>query len=126
VSPSRILAASGAAKARLVENYVCEQAARVLGLDLDVLDPAQPLAQYGLDSLMAVELKNGIETDLAVVIPMVRFLEGPTSHELAEHIGELLGGEAQQPLRADALVDIDALSEAEIDRMLEELLRSNA
>ncbi len=32
----------------------------------------------GLDSLMAIELKNGVETDLGVTLPLASLLQGPT------------------------------------------------
>jgi NAD(P)-dependent dehydrogenase (short-subunit alcohol dehydrogenase family) len=123
LSAARVLTATGAERDALVAQYVIEQAARVLGLESEALDPRQPIASYGLDSLMAIELKNCIETDLAVVVPMVRFLDGPTSLELAEHVAGLLSTPPSPP--NDTLVDvvdIEALSEAEVDRMLESLL----
>ncbi len=40
---------------------------------------------------MAVELKNRIEADLAVVIPMVQLLEGPSSvNQLSQAVFEKL------------------------------------
>ena len=40
---------------------------------------------------MAIELKNRIEADLGVTVPMVRFLEGPSVRELADFIASQLG-----------------------------------
>ena len=54
------LAAEPAARHRLLRSYLSEQVARVLGLSASRLDVEQPLSNLGLDSLMAVELKNRI------------------------------------------------------------------
>ena len=46
----------------------------------------------GLDSLMAIELKNRLEHDLKVTLPATLIFEYPTIHELAEYIlHDLLG-----------------------------------
>jgi acyl carrier protein len=55
----------------------------VLGLGADKLDTAAPLSSLGFDSLMAVQLKNRIETDLSVLVPMVQFIQGPSVDQLA-------------------------------------------
>ena len=60
----------------MLQSYVTEQVARVLGLSPSQLDIQQPLTNLGLDSLMAVELKNRISADLGVNVPMVKFLQG--------------------------------------------------
>jgi myxalamid-type polyketide synthase MxaE and MxaD len=122
-SGAAILAARGQERAELLEQYIVAQAARVLGLDSDTLDRDQPLGNFGLDSLMAVELKNAIETDLTVVVPMVRFLEGPTSRELSTFVLGLLD---QAEVAPDAnTANVEDMSEAEVDRMLRELLANS-
>ena len=73
--------------AELVETYLMTIAAKVLGLGAASLDPHQPLVNLGLDSLMAIELKNQIEVDFRVRIPMGEFLKGPS---VAELVGLLL------------------------------------
>ena len=72
----------------------CTRAAlldRLRGRLADVLkiDPAQvetdrPIDALGLDSLMAIELKNAIEADFGVSLPLASLLRGPTLDQLAE------------------------------------------
>jgi acyl carrier protein len=118
-----IHAARGGERAALVEEYLAAMAAHVLGFPAADLDRDQPLSSFGLDSLMAVELKNGIETELGVVVPMVSFLEGRTTVELGAQVVSLLEQAATEDIVAP---DVDALSEAEVDRLLEQLLAGEA
>jgi myxalamid-type polyketide synthase MxaC len=74
--------AAAASRPELVAAYLRTEAARVLGLAPDLLDPMMPLSSFGFDSLMAVQLKNRVETDLAAVLPMIAFLEGPSVGDL--------------------------------------------
>jgi len=67
-----------------LETHLATQLAGILQLDPAQIDPGQPVNSMGLDSLMAIELKNGLESGLGVVMPMARFLEGPSIRELAE------------------------------------------
>src|SRR5439155_433041 len=67
-----------------------EQAARVLRLPAASLDAEVPLNHLGIDSLMAIELKNRIEADLGVSVPMVKFLEGPSVRDLAGFLADRL------------------------------------
>ncbi len=75
--------------ARLIA-YFTEQLATIMGLEADKIDAAAPLTTIGLDSLMAIELKNKIETRLQVVVPMARFMEGPSVTTLAQAVAELI------------------------------------
>ena len=62
----------------------------MLGLATSKLDLEQPLNRMGIDSLMAVELKNRIEADLAVEIPVLKFLEGASLSQLASFLRDRL------------------------------------
>jgi len=62
--------------------------ARVLRLDPAQLDAAQPLAELGMDSIVALELKTWVEDKLDVPIPMADWLRGPSLATLAERIDE--------------------------------------
>ncbi|MCB1056744.1 MAG: SDR family NAD(P)-dependent oxidoreductase, partial [Acidobacteria bacterium] len=73
------------------EEFLAGLVASVLELPLDGLDHQRPLNRLGLDSLMAVEVKNRVEEDLGVTLSVVQFLQGPSVAQLAAKIDEELG-----------------------------------
>ena len=67
-------------------DFLKSQITRVVGIPDHRLNPDQPLNTLGIDSLMAIELKNTIEARLGVTIPIATLLQGPSLRELAEVI----------------------------------------
>jgi myxalamid-type polyketide synthase MxaD len=88
-----LLAAQPAERLALLQSHLRELVARVLGLPASKLDVQQPLSNLGLDSLMAVELKNRIAVDLGVNVPLVTFLSGPSVEQAAAQLLHLLTSE---------------------------------
>ncbi|MCA9491351.1 MAG: KR domain-containing protein, partial [Myxococcales bacterium] len=65
-----------------LHHYVAHRVGSVLGIDASTLDQ-QSLQSLGLDSLMSIEIKNRIERELDVAIPLVTLLKGPSVRSLA-------------------------------------------
>ena len=78
----------------LLEGYLTTQLARVMEIDAGRVDPTKPLNALGIDSLMVIELKNVLESDTGVVLPIARFLEGPSLAQLATLVLEGLANAA--------------------------------
>jgi acyl carrier protein len=72
-------------KTELVK-YLVSAVAPILAIEAAGIDPSRPLTDFGVDSLMALEFKNRLNTDLGVSIPTVRFLEGISLQETAVQI----------------------------------------
>ena len=112
------------------------------------LDPSQPvdldteLTRLGIDSLMAVELKNRIELNLGANLPMAQILNGPSITELAALVsgimeGNELDGETTvessptqaQPLAEEnpstVLQNLDQLSDSDVDRLLRSMTKGD-
>ena len=85
-----ILAASPGERLQLLEAFLAAHVARVIGLSVDRIEVRQPLNSLGIDSLMSIELKNRIEAELGVFIPVVKLLEGPSIAEFAEFLSGLV------------------------------------
>ncbi len=52
----------------------------------------QPVIKLGVDSLMAVELKNRIESDLGLTVPVTALLQGPSLAHLSARLVTQLRG----------------------------------
>jgi natural product biosynthesis luciferase-like monooxygenase protein len=90
----------------LLLSYVQDQAVKVLGLDPShPPDPEQSLKELGLDSLMAVEMKNKFEGELGVTIPIAKFFEASSIAQLVDVLASQLVGE-------DAISMIPSLEES--------------
>ncbi|HVA87590.1 MAG TPA: SDR family NAD(P)-dependent oxidoreductase [Candidatus Saccharimonadales bacterium] len=99
-----LLAAAPEDRQRLVEEFVQTELAKVLELDRDALPLDQPLSTVGLDSLMALELKNRVEVGLAINLPIVSLIQGPSITQLsAELATRLAASEAGEGAAGDGV-----------------------
>ena len=71
---------------KLLITYLQSEVTQVLGMTASQIDVQQPLNTIGLDSLMAVELRNRVQTDLAVDVPIVKFMEDISIFSLATEV----------------------------------------
>ncbi len=88
-------------------------AASVLGMSApDELDETRPLAEQGLDSLMAVELRNALASAIGRPLPATLVFDHPTVAALGDHLAALLAPAEPEPaavVEAAAPVD-DAIA----------------
>jgi myxalamid-type polyketide synthase MxaE and MxaD len=132
-----LLAAEPAERWQLLQSYLSEQVARVLGLSPSKLDVQQPLSNLGLDSLMAVDLKNRIAVDLKVNVPVVKFLQGLSVDQAVAQVLDQLAAEAANPTtplvpavpqpgeqrNAERLLaNLDQLSDEQVGSLLTDML----
>ena len=127
-----------AEKTARLQTYLLAQIALTLGNDATKIDPDQPVTSLGIDSLMAMEIKSRVEAELGVELHMVQLLEGPSIADLVQILlPQLANGEAkrqaiqQAPSFSDVLpgeeaarllADLDNLSEAEIDGLMNRIV----
>ncbi|BAZ22955.1 beta-ketoacyl synthase [Kalymmatonema gypsitolerans NIES-4073] len=72
----------------LLISYLQGEVAKVLGLSVSQLpDPEQGFFAMGMDSLMAIELKNRLEANLASSLPSTLAFEYPNIKSLSQYIG---------------------------------------
>jgi myxalamid-type polyketide synthase MxaE and MxaD len=135
-----LLAAEPAERRQLLQSYLSDQVARVLGLSPSNLDVERPLSHLGLDSLMAVELKNRIAVDLQVNVPVVKFLQGFSVNQAVHQVLDQLAAEVANPTTSPApavtqveehmdkenakqlLKSLDQLSDEKVDSLLTQML----
>ncbi len=144
-----ILAADPEGRPGLLGDLLRDKVARVLGTSPDRLDGDKPLLQLGVDSLMAVELRNWLEGELQVNLPIVELIRSPSVSGLAGLLAERFETGSRAPARevgkngraegqvrrhsghvrlnletapADLLDRIDDLSSDQVDALLHSLL----
>jgi polyketide synthase 2/polyketide synthase 5 len=87
--------APGLARRMALEGYLVSHIGAVLRLGSTTLDPQTPLKALGFDSLLRIELRTRLETDLGVKLAGDFIQRCPTlaalAVGLAEHIGISLG-----------------------------------
>jgi acyl transferase domain-containing protein/NADPH:quinone reductase-like Zn-dependent oxidoreductase/ubiquinone/menaquinone biosynthesis C-methylase UbiE/NADP-dependent 3-hydroxy acid dehydrogenase YdfG/acyl carrier protein len=98
---AELMAANAERRAVLLQDILLQRVARVLGTSPDKINPDQPLTELGLDSLMSIEIKNWIETELQLKLSTVEVMKGPTIVRLVKVLLEQL---ATGPARATAAV----------------------
>jgi acyl-CoA synthetase (AMP-forming)/AMP-acid ligase II/acyl carrier protein len=134
-----LLLAEPAARQHLLENYIREKIARTLKLSLAGLDVQLPFNSLGIDSLTAMELKNWIEIELDVDVPVTMFLDEPSLADFAKHLLEEFdahtaqqyqnghsnglapegdGDEISPQAAQQLLADLDGLSDEEVEALL--------
>jgi NADPH:quinone reductase-like Zn-dependent oxidoreductase/SAM-dependent methyltransferase/acyl carrier protein len=102
----------------------------VLRVKPETLRDDQPLTDLGLDSLMGVEIENSIEAAIGVALPPTSLMRARTIGQIvtliAEHMGAKPSGNgsaapvpAAEPASTDE-VDLDALTDDDIDKLLGE------
>ena len=114
----------------LLTTYVSDQVAKVLGMESgQAVDPSTPLNEMGLDSLMAVELRNRLTASLGLKrnLPATLVFDYPSVEALASYLFQDvlgLGAEAEEPELngnpVDTLSSIEELSDEEVDRLLKD------
>jgi acyl carrier protein len=124
---SRLQSASPGGREALLRSEVRAVAVKVLGLQpTEAFDPRRPLQEMGLDSLMAVELRNALGAATGRALPATLLFDYPSVEALVSYLAaEVLGMRATaagQPSDTKAAVvdAIEDLSDEDVDRLLAE------
>jgi acyl carrier protein len=128
--PAALLAAPGPDRLRLLEAHVLEQIGQVMRLPANRINSTTPLQTLGLDSLMALELRNRLEMSLSLTLPATLVWAYPHAAALTAHLAEKLqliiddaAGSSSAPdgvARATALERVSELTDDEVERLLAE------
>ncbi|MEH1788072.1 MAG: type I polyketide synthase [Nostoc sp.] len=69
---------------QLLESRLKEQVAGVVGLSAAKLNMQESLINLGFDSLIAIDLKNRINNEMGINLPVIKIMEGASISQLAE------------------------------------------
>jgi acyl carrier protein len=110
---------------------VLDQAAAALALSArQTLDPRRPLREYGLDSLMALDLATALGRLLGRKLPATLVYEHPTAEALTTYLARELGLDLPKPAeladsqRRAAVAEVQNLSEQELNAIVSATLES--
>jgi acyl carrier protein len=90
-------ASSDAQRREVMEDHLRLQAAQVLRLPTERVDPVKSFKDLGLDSLTGLELRNRLEASLELSLPATLVWNYPSVSKLAGHLIERMGTSSDSP-----------------------------
>jgi acyl carrier protein len=112
-----LLLGTQAERKQFIESHLHELMARIMRLEPAELDPRQPLNVLGIDSIMAVELRNKIEEGFGINLSVVDLLRGSNLSDVADQALSHLHMQDDDEI-ADLLAEIEQLSPEEVEMLL--------
>jgi myxalamid-type polyketide synthase MxaB len=121
---------------KILLDHVATQAAQVLGFaSWQSEDYRKPLSDLGLDSLMAVELRNRLASAVSRNLPATLLFDYPTLEEVASYLASEMSSlfeitdsaqasSGESRLEQNILGNIEQLSEDDVERLFRERSRS--
>ena len=110
-----------AERAGLLLAFLREQVAKVLSLESgEGLDEHTPFTTLGLDSLMAVEMRNAVSSAMGQALPASLTFDYPTIERLATFMATQLGGRTPVPATAETAKS-EARQWEQVSEQLDEL-----
>lgn len=91
IRASILAAEQGRQRRGVLENFIQAQAAAVLRLPPARVDVQKPLRSLGLDSLMGIEFRNRLESNLDVTLSATLVWNYPTVSDLVPFLAEKMG-----------------------------------
>lgn len=115
-----------------VRNFLRASLAAVLGTSAARIDDDTPFAEYGLDSMMSLRLRNRLESGLGATFSATMMFRYPTVRTLVEHLAKPAASVARVPVNdetsstveahagsaADLLAEIEGMSDDEVQSAL--------
>jgi myxalamid-type polyketide synthase MxaE and MxaD len=93
-----LLDAESETRPELLEKYLTKLIAKILKLPPSRIEPDKPLGAWGIDSLMALELRNRLERDLGLTLSATLVWNYPTIAAMIPY----LAGKMHLPLESGA------------------------
>lgn len=87
---------SASERSELLQEHVRRQFAHVMRMQPTAIDVHETIQHYGVDSLMAIELRNRLQTSLKIQFSVTEIWTHGTIAQLATWLGNKLTGSAQE------------------------------
>ncbi|PAY17352.1 polyketide synthase [Rhodopirellula sp. SM50] len=132
--------ATADARDAMVAKIIGFKAASLLGIALENMPWDRTLLSMGLDSLMAVEMRNWIESRLEIDLPISELMRSESLREVCRNVSTIIDASTSQPnpaattdaetgdqetsgvTAAELLEQLPAMSDANVDALLAQLL----
>lgn len=73
---------------RIFTERIISKTSSILMIPLEDIASSKPISEYGLDSLVAVEIRNWMARDLGATLPLLELLTSPSIDELAKNVSK--------------------------------------
>jgi acyl transferase domain-containing protein len=122
---------------RLLTEYLRDHVAARIDTAPSRLDVELPLISFGIDSLIAAELRAQVECDTGIVVPLATLLDGPSIAGLANWLAAAFPEAGRRQATADLttgtedfsdtrwsdlLTQVEEVSDDDVDALLREIL----
>ena len=114
-----------------ITDLITAKLGRLLGIHAEALDTDRSLLELGLDSLMAVELRNWIESRLPIALPISELMRGASIDQVSASASALLLGTtdsvatmdpSDEGATAEKLLEaVDQMDESQLDLLLNQM-----
>ena len=129
----QLVEANSTERLKVVLEVVLSVTRVALNLETDaVIDKKQPFNQYGIDSIMALDIRKRLQLKLGINLPATLLFDYPTAELLTKYLSELfmpsisdtrVGEEFASPNNQnDRLDTIEHLSDEEVDALFARIL----
>ena len=115
-SAEEIRSADSATRLTMVSAILRQKAGALLGIDCEQIERNRPLLELGLDSLMAVEMRNWIESQIDINLPISALMRSASLDHLTESVCEIVVGDT-----CTVADEAPTISSGQADELLEEL-----
>ncbi|MHB2155572.1 amino acid adenylation domain-containing protein [Calditrichota bacterium GD2] len=82
IDKKEVLALNPEERFDVIRDYLTYVLAGVIKIPASQINHELSLSQFGIDSLMAIELKNTVESQLGISVPIATLLKGPSINDL--------------------------------------------
>ncbi len=106
-SAARLRQCAAGQRHTLISGMLRSKISSLLGMSTDQVREDRALLEMGLDSLMAVELRNWIEGQLEINLPISALMRSHSLGELIASIGSMMGQGSNEPAASDASLPTD-------------------
>jgi acyl transferase domain-containing protein/acyl carrier protein len=96
----------------LVVGMLVGEVAAILKLSAERIDPLRPLADFGMDSLMAMELRLSMEQRFGITLPLLSLSDGATLSTMAARVVRSINGAGAEENVVSLLERFEQVDEA--------------